>query len=302
MVIVSWNVETLLRACIESIEATRGGLSVEVIVVDNASTDETCTMLRREFPQVRLIEPGRNTGFSEGNNIGIAASSGRALLILNPDTVVLPGALPTLLAELDANPQVGVVAPLLLNSDGTVQSSRRRFPTPATAFLESTWLQPIAPRRVLDRFYMADLASDQRQRVDWASGAAFMVRRELIEAVGVFDTGFFMYSEEMDWQRRISAAGWEIIFNPSARIIHHGGKSSEQIVSLLHVQFQTSKIRYYRKHHSALLADALRIFLLGSYAMQWIVEGLKLLLRHRPDLRRARMGAYHDVLRSGLRG
>jgi N-acetylglucosaminyl-diphospho-decaprenol L-rhamnosyltransferase len=301
IVIVSWNVRDLLRECLASIRAG-GELSVEVIVVDSASSDGTPDMLHKAFPQVTLVEPGTNVGFTRGNNIGIEASRGRHVLLLNPDTRVLGSGPEKMVAYMDGHPKVGALGPQLLNEDGSVQSSRRRFPTLRTAFFESTWLQPHAPQKVLDHYYMLDHEDDETVAVDWVQGAAVLVRREAIEQVGMMDEGFFMYSEELDWQRRIKAAGWEVIYYPEAQIVHHGGKSSEQVVAQRDIYFHSSKIRYFRKHHGAGVAFVLRLFLLGNYIWQLGLEAGKWLLGHKRAMRGARVRAYWQVLRSGLKG
>ena len=302
IVIVSWNVCDLLRGCLESLQAATQSFAVELIVVDNGSTDGTPDMLRATFGGVTLVEPGRNTGFAEGNNLGIRASQGRLVLLLNPDTLVLDDALARMAAYMDTHPHVGALGPQLLNADRTVQSSRRRFPTLWTALFESTWLQPIAPRRVLDRYYAADMPDDATAAVDWVVGAAMMVRRETLEQVGGFDEAFFMYSEEMDLQRRIRQAGWEIVYYPEAQIVHFGGKSSDQVVARRHIDFQTSKVRYFRKHHGALAGFSVRVALLALYAWQMVLETAKWLVGHKRAMRAERVRAYWDVLRSGLKG
>lgn len=301
IVIVSWNVRDLLRDCLDSILVDEG-LAKEIIVVDSLSSDGSPDMVRQSFPTVRLIEPGENVGFSKGNNLGIQASSGRFVFILNPDTKVLERATSRLVAYLDSHPTVGVAGPQLLNDDMTVQSSRRRFPTLGTAFFESTWLQPYALRHILDRYHMRDCSDEETLSVDWLQGAALMVRREVIQQVGGFDEAFFMYSEELDWQRRIKDGAWEIVYYPEARIIHYGGKSSEQSVASRDIHFHSSKIRYFRKYHGPVVAGVLRVFLLLNYVWQIGLEGAKWMIGHKRDLRRARVRAYWQVLQSGLRG
>jgi N-acetylglucosaminyl-diphospho-decaprenol L-rhamnosyltransferase len=258
-------------------------------------------MIQQEFPWVRLIEAGGNVGFSVGNNLGINASQGRYVLLLNPDTVLFDGALNSFVGYLEIHADVGVVGPKLLNEDGTTQPSRRRFPTLATGIFESTWLERLAPRRVLSRYYFEDRDDSEIVDVDWVAGAAFVVRREVIAEVGVFDPGFFMYSEEVDWQKRIKSAGWRIVYLPQAQVVHYGGKSSDQVTPLRHIRFQTSKIRYFRKHHGIAAAATVRLVILLNYVWQLGVEGLKGLLGHKRDLRRERISAYWQVLRSGLR-
>lgn len=330
IVIVSWNVRDLLRRCLESIggaigpRASQGSsspkecgvaelsheetdLEIEIIVVDNGSSDGSVEMVRDlrveegHFPNVRFIANEDNRGFSAANNQGISIAEGRYVLLLNPDTEIVGDALTTLGAFADAHLDVGMAVPQLLNPDGTVQSSRRRFPTLLTALFESTWLEPVAPRGLLDHYYVVDQPDDVIQDVDWVTGAAMLVRREAIEDVGPLDEGFFMYSEELDWCRRLRAAGWRIVYVPTAQIVHHGGKSSEQVVAARHVHFQTSKVRYFEKHHGTLTAEALRWFLLANYAWQLGVEGAKWLVGHRRSLRAQRIAAYRQVLGSGLR-
>jgi N-acetylglucosaminyl-diphospho-decaprenol L-rhamnosyltransferase len=299
--IVSWNVRDLLRRCLRSILADLQTCKLELIVVDNASTDGSAAMVRDEFPDVHLVASERNLGYPGGNNAGLRLAEGRYVMILNPDAEVYPGALAALVAYADAHPDVGVVGPQLLNPDGSVQSSRRRFPTFATALFESTWLQALAPRRLLERYYMLDQPDDTTLDVDWVDGAALMARREAVEQVGLLDEGFFMYSEELDWCRRFRQAGWRVVYLPAAQIVHHRGKSSDQVVAARHIHFQTSKVRYFRKHHGALAAETLRLFLLGNYAWQLGLEGAKWRLGLRRPLRAERVVAYWQVLRSGLR-
>ncbi len=300
IIIVNWNVRDLLRDCLRSIDVGRGALSVEVIVVDSASADDSVAMVRNEFPWVRLIPCDENVGFPRGNNIGLAEASGMHLLLLNPDTVILEDALPKMVAYLQAHSDVGALGPQLLNPDGSIQSSRRRFPTAATGFLESTWLEGLAPG-VLRRYYALDLPDDATADVDWLTGACIMVPRAIYEEIGGLDEGYYMYSEELDWCRRIKATGRRVVYFPAAQVTHHVGKSSEQAVTARHINFQRAKLRYFRKYHGRVLAGAMRVFLLSNYAWQLILEGAKGLLGSKPALRRQRVRAYYDVLRSGLR-
>jgi N-acetylglucosaminyl-diphospho-decaprenol L-rhamnosyltransferase len=305
IVIVNWNVCDLLRQCLNSVLGAGcrelGAGCVEVIVVDNASADGSASMVRDEFPDVRLIANAENRGFPAGNNQGIAAARGRYVFLLNPDTEVEGGALAAMVSYADAHPDVGVVGPQLLNPDGSVQSSRRRFPTLLIALFEATWLEPYAPRRLLERYRMLDRPDGAIQDVDWVDGAALMARREAIERVGLMDEGFFMYSEELDWCRRFREAGWRVVYLPEARILHYRGKSSEQVAAASHIHFQTSKVRYFRKYHGRVVAEVLRLTLLGNYTWQLGVEGAKWLVGHRRSLRAQRIVAYRQVLGSGLR-
>lgn len=300
ILIVNWNVRDLLRDCLRSIERGRGALEVEVIVVDSASGDDSVAMVAAEFPWVTLRPQSENVGFPRGNNIALAEARGDHLLLLNPDTVVLDDALTVMVAYLEKNPEVGAVGPQLLNPDGSVQSSRRRFPTLATGYFESTWLEGVAPG-VLRRYYALDLPDDRMADVDWLVGACIMVPRGVYEQIGGLDEAYYMYSEELDWCRRIKEAGWRVVYHPGARVVHHVGKSSEQAVTARHINFQRAKLRYFLKYHGRAAAGVLRNFLLASYAWELLIEAAKGALGNKPELRRQRVRAYLDVLRSGLR-
>ena len=300
IIIVSWNVRDLLRDCLRSVFENVGALRLEVIVVDSASADGSAEMVADEFPQVVLVACDENVGFPKGNNIGMGRASGRYLLLLNPDTVVIEDALPKCIAYIEQHPQVGVVGAQLLNDDLTVQSSRRRFPTLWTGIFESTWLQPYAPQALLREYYVEDVDDGATAAVDWVMGAFMLTRREIFESVGGMDEAYFMYSEELDWCRRIKTAGWEIIYYPEAQIIHYQGKSSEQASTLRHINFNRAKLRYFRKYHGVRAAVLLRIILLANYVGQICIEGIKGIVGHKRPLRWQRMRAYWQVLRSGL--
>ena len=300
VVILSWNVHDLLGQCLRSATMGYRPLATETIVVDNASCDGSAEMVRAEFPHVRLIANTTNRGYAGGNNDGIAAATGRYVMVLNPDTRVLGEALATMVAYADAHPDVGALGPQLLNPDGSVQSSRRHFPTLITGLFESTWLQPLAPPGVLRHYYVLDRTDDEIQEVDWVTGACLLVRREAIHQVGGLDEGFFMYSEELDWCRRIRQAGWKVVYLPTAQVMHYAGKSSDQVIAQRHIYFQTSKVRYFRKHHGELTGGLVRIALLTMYAWQLMLEAAKGALGYKRELRRERMRAYWQVLRSGL--
>jgi hypothetical protein len=298
IVIVSWNVRDLLAACLQSIINHSDDLDLEVIVVDSASSDGSAALVRDQFPWVKLIAATENIGFTRGNNRALSVIQGRHVLLLNPDTVVHSGALKGLMEYLDTHPQVGIVGPQVLNADGSTQSTRRRFPTRITALFESTWLQGLAPREVLDQFYMADQPDDGTFEVDWVQGCALMARRAVYDQIGGLDEGYVMFSEELDWCKRANAAEWRAAYVGSAKITHYGGKSTEQVQANKHIYFQRSKIRYFRKFHGPKFALALWLFLLFSYLSQIMIESLKALLGSKRDLRQARIHTYRQVIRA----
>ncbi len=276
-------------------------LRIEAIVVDNDSSDSSAEMVQAEFPQILLIANDRNRGFTAANNQGLSLSRGRHLLLLNPDTEVVGDALRAMVSYMDEHADVGVLGPQLRYPDGSLQASRRRFPTLATALVESTVVQEWWPdNRFIRRYTVADRPDNVVQQVDWLVGACLLVRRQVYEQVGGLDEGYFMYSEELDWCRRVKMAGWQIVYLPTAIIIHHEGKSSEQIVASRHIYFQSSKVRYFRIHHGRFQGEFLRGFLLLTYLYQLGREGLKWIVGHKRPLRAQRVRAYWQVLRSRL--
>jgi N-acetylglucosaminyl-diphospho-decaprenol L-rhamnosyltransferase len=307
IVIVSWNVKDLLRLCLSSAAGSltleRGQrLSAQIIVVDNASSDGSAEMVRAEFPHVQVIANETNVGFTQGNNQGLAACDGRYDLLLNPDTEVVDDALGKMVAFMEERPRVGALGPQLLYPDGGVQSSRRRFPRFTTALLEGTFLQQWFPNSgLLKRYYVLDAADGETQEVDWVVGACLLLRRSTLDEVGPLDERFFMYSEEMDWCYRAKKLGWQVFYFPEAQVVHHEGKSSEQVLPVRHIQFQRSKVLFFQKYHGRFRGEILRLYLLITYLWQTAVEGLKWLVGHKRPLRRQRVAAYWQVLRSGLR-
>ena len=306
IIIVSWNVEGHLKRCLRSIYAVpaqRAEIEMEVIVVDNASIDDTVAMLRREFAQVKLIANGKNKGFAAANNQGMRLAQGIYVMLLNPDTEIVGDALPKMMDYLAQHPEVGLVGPQLLNSDGTVQPSRRRFPTLASAFVESTILQRYLSRSsILTDFYVKDRPDDITQEVDWLVGACLLVPNEVIKQVGMLDERFFMYLEEVDWCYRIKRAGWKIVYLPTAQVIHHYGQSADQDIPHRHIYFNDSKCKFYEKYYGLAVGRILRWFILATFLFQMVEEGAKLALGHKRSLRRHRLGVLWQVVRSGLRG
>jgi GT2 family glycosyltransferase len=296
--VVAYRTPDLLRQCLTALVAERASTDMEVFVVDNGSDDETARLVRTEFGWVRLIGNSANVGFGAAHNQALRQARGRYWLILNSDAAPRAGAVRTLVDFMDSNPRVAVAGPRLRYPDGRVQSSRRRFPTPATLFLESTQLQRFWPdNAVLRRYYVSDRPEGMAQEVDWLVGACLCVRAAAAHEVGLFDERFFMYSEELDWCRRFNAAGWRVAYVPSAEVVHLEGGTSRADLIARDQRFQASKLAYAAKWHGPLLALALRVYLVGEYALRGLEESLKLVLGSRTAERRARL----RVIRSGLR-
>ncbi|MDH4136450.1 MAG: glycosyltransferase family 2 protein, partial [Anaerolineae bacterium] len=247
IIIVNWNTKDLLAQCLQSVYDTVSDLAFEVIVVDNASTDGSPTMVRDHFPQARLIENRKNEGFARANNQAICASHGRYLLLLNSDTITQPGALEAMVHFADRHPEAGIVGCKLLNADGSLQPSWAQFPTFCSELMGHNFRR----RR--------PMADGLAYEVDWVGGACLLARRKAIEMVELLDEDFFMYSEETDWCFRMVRNGWKVYYLPGAEVIHFGGGSSQRASDEMLMQLYQSKLRFFRKHYGALPALGLRL-------------------------------------------
>jgi GT2 family glycosyltransferase len=250
--IVNWNTRDDLARCLASLQQDQGPVDYEVWVVDNGSWDGSGRMVRTCFPQVHLLQNPTNVGFSAANNQALRACRGRYALLLNPDTVVHAGALGRLVGFLDRHPEAGVVGIKLLNPDGSVQYSCRTFPTVGAVVFRGTLFGRLFPRNRATREYlMQDWPHDQVRVVDWVSGAGMAVRRSVWEQVGLLDERFFMYCEDMDFCRRVQEAGWRVYFFPGAVVTHVIGRSSDQNLTAMILQFHRSMYLYFDKHYGA---------------------------------------------------
>jgi GT2 family glycosyltransferase len=245
IVIVNWNTRELLRDCLRSVFRGLGDLRAEVIVADNASEDGSTDMVRREFPQARLIENDRNLGFAAGNNVALRAAAGRHVLLLNTDTLVHGDVLPEAVAWLDAHPRAGVLGPRVLNADGSVQPSCSAFPSLGFLAMQTLGLTRVA---AWDAYRMTGWDRASERRVDVISGAAMFVRRAAIEEVGLMDEAFFFYGEETDWCHRFGRAGWDLVFAPIPEITHFGGGAAGRLNHRRDVLMTQGTTRLHRKH------------------------------------------------------
>jgi len=269
IVIVSWNVRNLLWRCLASIEEHRGALSVESIVVDNASADGSTAMVQKEFPAVKLFRMPKNLGFARANNRALAKAQGRYIFFLNPDTELTAGALEALVTYMDEHLEVAVAAPCIVNPDGTFQrGSIRREPTLSSQLLIILKLSHLMPHvPALKHYYYDDFDPLREQAVDQAMGSAMFFRRSVLDTVGYFDEKFFLWFEEVDLCRRVRLNGASIRYLPQARVIHHGGASFRQEPLLTkQLIWYRSVVHYFYKHHgwahAALLWLATRIALI----------------------------------------
>jgi len=250
---VSWNARDDLRECLCSLRAGSAEPGrVEVVVVDNASDDGSADVVEREFPEARLIRSATNTGFSGGNNIALKDLDADYALLLNSDATVAPGALDQLLAFADANPDAGLIGPKVLNPDGTIQYSCRRWPTFEAGLYRNVYLGRLFPNnRPAADYLMQDFDHASVRDVDWLSGCALLVRRACLEEIGPLDEEtFFMYCEDMDWSLRAHNAGWRVLYFPGALVTHAIGRSSDRAADRMIVEHSRSMWRFYRKHRA----------------------------------------------------
>jgi N-acetylglucosaminyl-diphospho-decaprenol L-rhamnosyltransferase len=262
VVVVTYNALPWLERCLDSVAR------YETIVVDNGSTDGTVGLVRERFPDVRLVEQS-NLGLAAGWSRGIESVSGRFVLLLNADAWIVGDAVEALLAFAEEHPEAAIVAPKLLNPDGSLQRSARGFPTLWRLATEYYFLRKLAPRsRAVNAFYAGDFDHGETREVEWVMGASLLVRRDAIDAVGPPDTAFFLFSEETDWCYRFHQAGWSVIFHPGAEVVHvsgaaHGGQMFKENVR--------SHLRFFAKHHGAREADRARRLMLWALRVRGLV-------------------------------
>ena len=248
--IVNLNAGSYLRGCLDSLTQAAGGLSYEVIVVDNGSTDDSIAVLRQNYPEVRVIENQTNTGYTRPMNQALKAARGRFLVQLNPDTISHPGAFPILRNWMLAHPETGILSPKVLNRDGTFQRQCRRSaarPWDVVTYFSGLW--KLFPRsRFWGRYLMSYLPEDQPCEVEAVSGSCMFIRRTLLEQIGYLDEVYFAYQEDTDFCFRARQAGWKVVFQPEAKITHFGGQGGSTFQPVQGIyQWHHSYYLYYRK-------------------------------------------------------
>lgn len=259
--ICSWNTREDLTKCLCSLEHERDLLNFETIVFDNNSADGSPDMVEAKFPWARLIRSSRNVGFTGGQNHCLQVRSAPDALLLNSDTIVHPGALAKLTSFAEATPKAGIIGPRLLNTDGTIQYSCRRFPNPLAALFRNTPFGKLFPNNRFTRAYlMADFEHDKTSEVDWVSGAALYAKKEFIDKVGLLDDEYFMFSEDVDWCFRCWEAGFSVVYYPDAIITHAIGRSTDKAPNRMIGGFHRSMYRFYKKNMAPKLHPLLRPF------------------------------------------
>jgi GT2 family glycosyltransferase len=275
VVIVAWNAKRYLELCLESLAKTPPLRGMEVLVVDNASADDSIEMVEAKFPWVKLIKSKENLGFSKGNNVAIRQCQGRYIALVNPDVIVFPGCLDALADFLDQNPSVGNVGPRVFNPDMTQQSTCRRFPTLWNNFCSATSLENIFKgSRLFAGEHMLYFSHDRTLAVDVIVGCFSMIRREAFDEVGLLDEDLFMYGDDVDWCRRARSTGWQVVFNPDARAIHDRGKTTAPFPVRFAVAQQRSVLHYWTKHHTSVGVLGIRSIMILRHLLRYAIASL----------------------------
>lgn len=249
VIIVNYRSYPELTRCLESLEGERGRLD-RVLVVDHECDRDTAAHVVNRFPWIQLVARNTNEGFATGVNVGARLGTAATLLILNPDCVVVPGACERLIEFLASRPDTAAAGPRILNNDGTLQGSARRFPNLTTAIAgRSSWLTRVFPGNQLSKWNLpAFSAGEDPIDVDWVSGACMLVRRDAFERSGGMDERFFLYWEDADLCQRLHQAGWRIAYYPGATVVHAGGRSSIHAEAASLIAFHKSAYALFRKH------------------------------------------------------
>jgi GT2 family glycosyltransferase len=280
VIVVSWNARKYLIECLASLTAETCRYPMEIIVVDNASSDDSADQVARCYPNVILIRNGTNLGFAKANNIGISASTGRYLCFINSDVKVLKNCITGLVDFCQKHPGVGLVGPRLVGGDGKLQRSCRGFPDLWNMFFRALALDTFFPRcKMFTGYALTYWPQDGLRYVDIIFGSFWLVRREALIEVGLLDESFFMYGEDLDWCKRFWADRWQVVFVPSCEAIHYGGASSSNCPMRFDIERQKADLQYWKKHHSYLATASYFMIACLHQALRAIGHSVAALLR-----------------------
>ncbi|MCP4357907.1 MAG: glycosyltransferase family 2 protein [Chloroflexi bacterium] len=275
IVIVSWNTCQLLADCLYAVYAHAPACEFETWVVDNHSADDSVPLVKTQFPQVKLIENSKNVGFASANNQAFRQCSGEYVLLLNPDTKVEPDAVQLLVDFLDTHPQAGAAGSRLLNSDGTLQPSCYPLPTLSRELWRMFHLDKLY---YYGQYNMAVWDTVAPREVGMLQGASLLVRRAILQRIGLMDSTYFMYSEEVDLCYRLRSKGWQLYWVPQSQVIHYGGQSTKLVAPQMFEQLYRGKIQYFRKHHGSRKASIYKTILFTAALPRVILAPLSGLL------------------------
>ncbi len=285
IIIVNYNTKKLIKDCLQSIINKTKGIDYEIIVVDNASQDGSVEWLTKQvgkYSFIKLVKNKKNLGFAPANNQGIKKARGQYILLLNSDTIVKDNLLAEMVAWMEAHPKAGVVTAALINKDGSLQGTGGYFPNLFRVFawmfflenipLVDRLIKPFHPMHPNSPFYKGEVFFKKPHQRDWVTGAFFLMRKKVVEEVGLMDEDYFMYVEEVDYCWRIKKAGWQVWFLPQWKIVHLGGASSTSEFALLS-EYQGIKI-FYQKHKPAWQGWLLKWLLKAGAALRFVVYNL----------------------------
>lgn len=283
LVVVNWNAKRYLLKCLQSIKETVGYLSTETIVVDNGSWDGSVNAVREQFPWVKIIESKDNLGFARANNIGIRASRGKYVSLLNSDVVILDGCFRILYGYMEKHPGVGMVGPKMLGPAQEARRSTMSFPSLLNNFFRAFALDSFFPKSPLfGQYLMAYRELRSVQEVDVLNGFFWLIRREALDKVGLLDESFFLYGEDMDFCRRFERGGWSRVYHPGAAAIHFGGASSAREPVRFFIEMQRANLRYWKKYRGTVGSLEYWGILLVHHSLRLIGNSLKCILSKRP--------------------
>jgi GT2 family glycosyltransferase len=271
VVIVTWNGKKYALECLDSLYKLETALGMEVIVVDNASTDGTPEAIEEQFPEARLIRNDANLGFAKANNVGIGLSRGKYVCLVNSDVVVPAGCLESMTAYMEEHPDIGLLGPKMLSPGGGIGQSVMRLPTVWNILCSALGLHSVFPHsKLFGGFLMNGYKYDVNDDVEVLTGWFWMVPRVALDQVGGLDEQFFMYGEDIDWSYRFLKAGWRVVFYSEAEALHYGAASSGQAPTRFYVEMRRANLQYFRKHHG-------RLGSLGYLFTIWVHESTRIL-------------------------
>lgn len=286
--ICSWNTQADLRECLRCLELAQREAEFEVLVVDNNSADGSPDMVEREFPWVRLFRQYTNLGFTGGHNFLFPHCLGRHILLMNSDAFAQPGAIKEVLASSQRFPEAGIIGPKLLNPDGSLQYSCRRFPDPIAALFRNTFLGRLFPKNKWVRAYLLeDWDHSSAREVDWVSGAVLLITEQVRDCLGGFDPQFYMFCEDVDLCKRCWDAGFDVVYDPIAVFVHKIGSSTNKAPNRMIFRFHKSMYLYYKKHRLSRMNPVTRPFVaLAAMSVLTLRAGLFIIKNKLDEIKR----------------
>lgn len=295
VIIVSWNTRQTTCDCLKSIFEQSIKLNYEVIIVDNNSSDDSVENIKKQFPSVKLICNKENLGFAKANNIGINASNGKYVCLVNSDIILLDRCFEKLIDFMDNEGSVGLAGPHILNVDGSLQVSCRTFPSIWNNLCQTIGLNYLFPRSpFFSEPFMKYWAHDEDRKVDVLSGCFWIVRREALNKIGLLDESFFMYGEDIDWCKRFHQAGWDVMFYANAKAIHLGGASSNNAPIRFYIEMEKADLQFWKKHHGKLAETAYKVLLIFRHFLR-LISGVLQYVFSVPDRKTAQFKLRRNI-------